>query len=201
MGEWGAWKELGVYPRADGNFNFVHSVRVDDRLRRAYLSYWDLGTVILDISRPAHPRFLGRTSPPQGAAHSADVAWGGRLLVETHETQEGLPYFYDISDPAHPVLLGSFAPAGFEESTVHDPKAVGSRVYFSWYNLGVVLVDAARPSSPRLLAQFVPDTDYINPDFFCTEPCAQVWGVFVTRDYVLASDMNSGLYVLGRSPR
>jgi hypothetical protein len=201
VGEWGAWKELGIHPRADDNANFVHSVRVDDRLRRAYLSYWDLGTVILDISRPAHPRFLGRTSPPQGAAHSADVVRGGRLLVETHETQAGLPYFYDISDPAHPVLLGSFAPSGFEESTVHDPKAVGSRVYFSWYNLGVVLVDAARPSASKVLAQFVPDTDYLNPDFFCTEPCAQVWGVFVTRDYVLASDMNSGLYVLGRDPR
>lgn len=201
VGEWGAWKELGVYPLADGQQNFVHSVRVDDRLRRAYLSYWDLGTVILDITRPTHPRFLGRTTPPQGATHSADLARGGRVLVETHETQAGLPYFYDIADPANPVLLGNLAPPGFEEDTVHDPKVRGSRVYFSWYSLGVVLADIARPASARLLAQFVPDSDYINPDFFCTEPCAQVWGVFVDRDYLLASDMNSGLYVLGLNPR
>jgi hypothetical protein len=52
-----------------------------------------------------------------------------------------------------------------------------------------------------LEAQFLPATDYVNPDFYCTEPCAQVWGVFVDKKYVLASDMNSGLYILGLDPR
>ncbi|HEV8559949.1 MAG TPA: hypothetical protein VGR06_26735 [Actinophytocola sp.] len=201
VGAWGAWKELGVSPTADGKLNFVHSVRVDDRLRVAYLSYWDLGTVILDISQPARPRFLGKTTPPQGATHSAFITNAGRLLVETHETDAGLPYFYDIADPAHPTLLGSLAPPGFEADTVHDPKVRGDRAYFSWYSLGVVVADIDRPASPRLEAQFVPRSDYVNPDFFCTEPCAQVWGVFVDRDYMLASDMNSGLYVLGLRPR
>lgn len=45
------------------------------------------------------------------------------------------------------------------------------------------------------MAQFVPDSDVVNPDFFCDTPCAEVWGVFVERDYILASDMNSGLWV------
>src|SRR2546423_3587022 len=39
---------------------FVHSVRVNEAATRAYLSYWNLGTVILDISDQAHPRYLGR---------------------------------------------------------------------------------------------------------------------------------------------
>jgi hypothetical protein len=201
VGAWGAWKELGVYPVSAGHQNFVHSVRVDEQLRRAFLSYWDLGTVILDIADPAHPRYLGRTSPPQGATHSSYVTEGGRQLVETHELDDGLPYIYDIADPAHPVLLGSFDPPNSEISSVHDPKVRGSSAYFSWYNLGVVLADIQTPSRPELRAQFIPNTDYLNPDFFCFQACAVVWGVFVDRNYVLASDMNSGLYVLELNPR
>jgi hypothetical protein len=195
-GEWGAWKELGVKPNADDKSNFVHSVRVDDKLRQAVLSYWDLGTVLLDIANPTRPRFLGRTTPTQGATHSSFVARGGTLLVETHETGAGLPVYYDISRPSQPRQLGTFSVEGSEDSTVHDPKVRGNTTFFSWYDLGVVAARSANPSQPRLRAQFVPDTDYINPDFFCTEPCAQVWGVALHRGLVLASDMNSGLYVL-----
>ena len=201
VGEWGAWKELGIYPRAEGKENFVHSVRVDSRLQRAYLSYWDLGTVFLDISNPSRPVYLGRTTPPQGATHSSYIDRGGRLLVETHETDAGLPYFYDIADPVHPVLLSRFAPPGYEADSVHDPKVLGDRAYFSWYGLGVVTADIFNLGAPQLEAQFLPSTDYVNPDFFCTEPCPEVWGVFVDKRYVLASDMNSGLYVLGINPR
>ncbi|HEV2779736.1 MAG TPA: hypothetical protein VGX25_10080 [Actinophytocola sp.] len=195
-GEWGAWRELGIKPNADGRANFVHSVRVDDNLRRAYLSYWDLGTVLLDISDPARPRFLGRTTPTQGATHSSFVTRGGTLLVETHETEAGLPVYYDISRPSQPRQLSTFSVEGFGNDTVHDPKVRGATTFFSWYSLGVVAARSAVPTRPTLLAQFVPDTDYINPDFFCEEPCAQVWGVALEGGLVLASDMNSGLYVL-----
>jgi len=196
VGEWGAWRQLGIKPNADGRANFVHSVRVDDRLRTAYLSYWDLGTVILDIRHPSRPRYLGRTTPEQGATHSAFIARGGRLLVETHELLAGLPVYWDISHPARPVQLSTFSIEGFEEDSVHDPKVQGRTTFFSWYSLGVVAVDSSPPTQPTLRAQFVPDSDYVNPDFFCTEPCAQVWGVFVMGDVVLGSDMNSGLYIL-----
>jgi hypothetical protein len=196
VGEWGAWRELGVKPNADGRANFVHSVRVDDNLRRAYLSYWDLGTVILDISAPWRPRFLGKTTPTQGATHSSFVTRGGTLLVETHETDAGLPVYYDISRPAQPRQLSTFSIEGFENDTVHDPKVRGATTFYSWYSLGVVAARSADPRRPALRAQFIPDTDYVNPDFFCEEPCAQVWGVALEGGLVLASDMNSGLYVL-----
>ena len=203
-GEWGAWRELGVHPTSgQGDFEstFVHSVRVDERAQRAYLSYWDLGTVILDISDPSHPVYLGRTSfgpDEQGDAHSTWVTPNGKLLIETHETEAGVPTFYDISDPANPVRLSDFYVEGYETDTVHDPKARGNLAAFSWYSLGVVFADISNPSDPRFLAQFVPETDIVNPDFFCVpdESCAQVWGVFLHRGYVLASDMNSGLWVL-----
>ena len=88
VGGWGAWKELGLVPFADPSKrldgNFVHSVVGDGT--RAYLSYWDLGTVVLDVSTPARPRYLGRT---RGAVDNSHSAWLGRdgLLVETHEAR------------------------------------------------------------------------------------------------------------------
>jgi len=206
VGEWGAWKELGVVPVEKpatpnaGKQNFTHSVRVDERLTTAYLSYWDLGTVFLDISDPAHPRYLGRTEPEQGATHSSVIDPSGKLLIETHERLGGIPMVYDITDLSHPVELSHFAIAGGEEDSVHDPKLRGSHAYFSWYSLGVVVADVAKPGHPELIGQFVPDDATENPDFCDFEGgCSEVWGVFVLDDLILASDMNNGLYVLRMS--
>lgn len=200
VGEWGAWRKLGVAPFADGKSNFVHSVRVDDQLHRAYLSYWDLGTVILDIRNPARPRYLGRTPAVQKSAHSSYLARGGRLLIETHETLGGLPRLWNIANPARPWLVSTFTLPGAAETSVHDPKVRGNTLYFSWYNFGVVAVDMSDPTHPHKVAQWIPNTPYINPDYFCEEACADVWGVFLHNGLVLASDLNSGLYVLRHRP-
>jgi hypothetical protein len=229
VGEWGAWKELGRYPN-DGQGNegpgsFVHSVITDEHSKRAYLSYWDFGTVILDISNPAQPRFIGRTTFPadaEGNAHSAWLAKGGKVLIQTDEDFEpepgggtepgwGYPRFFDISDPANPVQLATLKlptttqlppPVGF--FSVHDPKVVGTTAYFSWYSEGVVAVDIARPSWPRVVAQFVPPPTadpmgFFGPFFLgdpSNPPFPFVWGVFPYRGLVLASDINSGLWIL-----
>jgi hypothetical protein len=229
VGEWGAWRELGQYPN-DGQGNefpasFTHSVITDRTATRAYLSYWDLGTVILDISDPTSPRYLGRTSfapDEEGNAHSAWLARGDHVLIQTDEDFDpeagegtepgwGYPRFFDISDPANPVQLATLKlptttqlppPVGF--FSVHDPKVRGSRAYFSWYSEGVVVADISQPSSPTVRAQFVPPPTsdpmgFFGPFFLgdpSNPPFPFVWGVFVDRSYVLASDINSGLWVL-----
>ena len=66
-GRWPGFKRGGY------DFNYVHSVITNAAATRAYLSYWDLGTVILDVTNPAAPRYLGRTGAagdPEGDAHS-----------------------------------------------------------------------------------------------------------------------------------
>ena len=123
---------------------------------RAYLSYWDLGTVILDIGDPAHIVYLGRTTPGQGKVHSAWLTDGGRIMLETHELEHGRPVVWQISDPAHPVQLATVRlpaalrpggpNAGFADS-VHDPKVLGRYAYFSWYGQGVALFDLKNPAS------------------------------------------------------
>ncbi len=221
VGEWGAWAELGLFPfsmDANGVFrvNFVHSVIGEGT--KAYLSYWDFGTVILEVSDPANPTFIGHTAytdSEEGNAHSAWLGMGGNLLIQTDEdfnpspdpvleTAWGYARFFDISDPANPAQLGTFKlptttqfppPLGF--FSVHDPKVLGGLAYFSWYSEGVVVVDISRPANPRRVAQFVPEPA-ADPRGFFAPPDVEfpfVWGTFVARDYVLASDINSGLWV------
>ena len=217
VGAWGAWTELGINPRQGRgrvlNANIVHSVITDPAGTRAYISYWDLGTVILDITDPTRPRYLGRTSHlagEEGDAHSAALGAGGKLLVETHEVRQGSPTLYDLSDPRAPRRLSNFRlPRGAIGGTqggrgldsltdsVHDPKVVGTRAYFSWFGQGVVVADIADPARPRCRGQFVPPAAESPDGRLCGDrPCAMVWGVSPQPDFVLASDMLSGLWVL-----
>jgi hypothetical protein len=219
IGDWSAWRDLGVSP-LDGigtfPFNFVHSVVVFDEI--AYVSYWDFGTVMLDVSDPANPVFLGRTEYGPGAegnAHSAWIAKRGRILIQTDEdfdpapnpeveTGWGFGHIFDISDKANPVELATlklpsthqFPPPGPGDFTIHDPKVVGNTLYLSWYTEGVALFDISRPSDPRFVAQFIPPEKAEDPlgQFYPGEEFVEIWGVFPYRDFVLASDMNTGLW-------
>jgi hypothetical protein len=102
--------------------NFAHSVITAGG--HAYVSYWDLGTVILDVRDPARPRFIGRTAfraHEESNAHASWLADGGRVLIQNDEdfdpspdpngvveTSWGYACYVDISDPAHPGRLTRF---------------------------------------------------------------------------------------------
>lgn len=94
-GEWGVLGEpslglafyLGVRQGGDAR-TLLHSVRANKNGTLAYLSYWDAGMIILDISDPASPVLVGRTAyalGEEGNAHSVDEARGGNLLVLADE--------------------------------------------------------------------------------------------------------------------
>ncbi len=216
VGGWSTCRDLHLCSNADRTPTYlVHSVITNAAVTRAYLSYWDLGTVILDISNPAQPRYLGRTKPPQGNAHSAWLANGGRILVETHETAGGRPVIYDVGNPAAPKRLaivrltraqlargerGSVLGrvSGIElTDSVHDPKVAGKLAFFSWYAQGVVVFDISYPRHPRFVTRFLPARGRDGHGLLCPgSRCRAVWGVFPMAKYVLASDINSGLWVL-----
>jgi hypothetical protein len=64
---------------------FAHSVRFEDGGNSAYISYWDAGTVHLDIADISAPQIVSNTVivPPDedGDNHSMTLANGGRWLV------------------------------------------------------------------------------------------------------------------------
>jgi hypothetical protein len=187
---------------------FNHSVITDHNGQYAYVSMWDLGTVIFDIRDPENPVYLGRTefaSNKKGSAHSAALARGGTILIETREVSNpvgegyesayGYTRIFDISDKTNPKLLSEFTtdltfnipPTSAGRTTfaktVHDPKVHGNTLYLSYYSGGVLSVDITDPSNPVELGRYTPEK-------------GNVWGVFVDRNYVLASDMGQGLKVL-----
>lgn len=186
---------------------FNHSTMTDENGRYAFVSMWDLGTVIFDIKDPENPVYLSHTQyrPDQkGAAHSAALAKGGTILIETrevanpigpgYESAYGYTRIFDIKDKTNPVLLSEFKTELTHDisetgqistfaKTVHDPKVHGNTLYLSYYSGGVLAVDITNPSNPTEIARYTPE----NSD---------IWGVFVDRNYILASDIGSGLKVL-----
>jgi hypothetical protein len=202
VGQWGIWANLGIKPSPQQH---VHSVITNRAATRAYLSYWEFGTVILDISNPAAPRHLATLRDPAQAepphAHSVTLARGEKLLVETQEfgaffglAGTGYPRFYDISDVRSPRLLSQFRPPGTSASTVHDARLAGNRRYVSWYDFGVYVLDISRPAAPRQIAHFRPGAGHNPGNPFCPS-CTFVWEAVPNRDYFVASDMNFGLWV------
>ncbi|RSD27855.1 LVIVD repeat-containing protein [Mesobacillus subterraneus] len=211
-----------ILPEVPANFNgyhwnapdgkqrpvFNHSVITDNNGQYAYVSMWDLGTVIFDIRDPENPVFVGRTEysvNQKGSAHSAALAKGGNILIETREVSNpvgtgyesayGYTRIFDISDKSNPKLLSNFVtdltldipPTSAGRTTfaktVHDPKVQGNTLYLSYYSGGVLSVDITDPSNPVEIGRYTPEK-------------SDVWGVFIDRNYVLASDMGQGLKVL-----
>ena len=94
VGEWGAHAhDLAPGPFFGmGSFaaSFAHSARASADGTKAYVSYWDLGVLTLDITDPSDPELIGRTEYPDGAdgdAHSlVPYSAGGRdFLLQNDE--------------------------------------------------------------------------------------------------------------------
>jgi hypothetical protein len=117
---------------------------------------------------------------------------------------------FDTSSLEHPKLLSTFATESAVPGTdgkvatdgvysVHNAVIKGDRSYASWYSDGVRVVDLSDPGDPQEVAWFVPPPTSPRQ----TAATAQggrrdmpvVWGVFPWKGMVLASDMNSGLWV------
>lgn len=72
---------------ADG-LKFCHSVWTDEEGKIAYLSFWDEGSIMIDISDPARPKFIGKTSytrEEEGNAHSSWRVKGTNILLVDDE--------------------------------------------------------------------------------------------------------------------
>lgn len=122
-GEWGVLDEptLGVPfyldVRQGGDARtLLHSVRANQDGTLAYLSYWDAGVIVLDISDPSSPALVGRTAyapGEEGNAHSVDEARGGSVLVQADEDFTPFEFRFTSSafDGSRPAIEAAFTPA------------------------------------------------------------------------------------------
>jgi len=188
---------------------FLHDVWANQQGTIAYLSYWDLGLILLDISDPANPTFISRgIGPPpssgndEGNLHTAVPALGGNLVITADENMNPLPWgflrVFDTSDPTSPVQVGSLATSNALNNpdlnspfTMHNIFVRGNQAYLSWNFDGIRVVDISQPSRPREVAAFLPPAG-TGPGLF--------WGVYVHKNLVLGSDLLSGLFILKQTP-
>jgi hypothetical protein len=203
---------------------FDHSAWPFDKGNKVYASFWAAGVQFLDISDPASPRLLGQTPyrPEDGyrGAHSGWFNEDETLFVQNDEAMQAVgngsraswtfQRVFDTSSLAHPKLLSTFATESAVPGkdgrvatdgiySVHNAVIKGDRSYASWYSDGVRVVDLSDPGRPQEVAWFVPPPTSPRQ----TAATAQggrrdmpvVWGVLPWKGMVLASDMNSGLWV------
>lgn len=211
--DWGARRDAGLpigtgsqcAPGCRGSVPqaFLHSVALSPDGRTAYLSYWDQGMIMLDVSEPSAPRLLGRFAEPQAAegnTHSVALAHDGRLALVADETY-GPPWgrlrLVDVQDTANPVQVGSFdtpdsaagTPGEQYAYTIHNPLADDrdpNKAYLAWYLDGVRLLDISDAAAPVEVGSWIPPHG------------GMVWNVTFLGDLLLVGDINNGLFVLRR---
>lgn len=105
---------------------FLHDVWVQENngVVTAYLSYWDAGLVLLDITDPANPAFLGDSEylfpdplsgeDPEGNSHvSVPNADGSRVLMGDEDFAAGSLTTFEFNGTEYPATDGGFTPPTF----------------------------------------------------------------------------------------
>ncbi|HET8526246.1 MAG TPA: hypothetical protein VFM81_06360 [Actinomycetota bacterium] len=108
VGEWGAGQEgLSRGPFfGQGSFgaSFAHSARASANGMQAFVSYWDLGVVTLDISDVTDPTFVSHTTyqaDADGDAHSlVPYSAGGTDFILQNDED------FDPRSPGHVIVAG-----------------------------------------------------------------------------------------------
>lgn len=125
---------------------------------------------------------------------------GSTIAASAEFNGWGFLRIWDNRDPEEPRQLSTFAtPNTFNAGlatqgiySVHNPEVVGNRMYVSWYNDGIRVVDISRPSAPREQGAWVGEGRPAGA------PPVDIWSVVPFRGLLLASDRNHGLYILRR---
>ncbi len=212
VGTWGTQIDGGIAP-GPGQAHFAHSAWTNKAGTLAVLSYWDAGVIFLDITDPTRPKLIGRASYPSGAAGDTHSVWFTQdetVLLVADETLDpsggtwGYLRLFDIRNPAAPVQIGQYATPNTTSTrrdgsySIHNPfiaSDLPDRAFLSWYTDGIRIIDIADPTKPREIASYIPPAA-VDP-FRTFTDTAQVWGVYVQGNLILASDINAGLFVLG----
>jgi hypothetical protein len=191
---------------------------VIEREGLAYGAWWDEGLVILDVTDPTHPvevSHLRFDHASSRASHTACPLPGRDLVVMTEERwDEGCvgvtpnARLIDVSDPAHPfvtatlpVPTGDFCERGgrFGPHNVHEPRpgslADGSRVYLTYFNAGLRVVDVSDASDPVEIAWYIPDPSPGTPTIQLNDLYVAADGLIYVTDRV-----GGGLYLLELDP-
>ena len=155
----------------------------------AYISEgWSNQFGLYDISDLTNI-YLLETIPCEGYAHNAWLNNQETHLITTEETQDKTIKIWDISNLDNISLSSEYLG---ENGLAHNVHILDNHIYISHYTTGLKIVDIFNPNRPVEVAAF--DT-YPQNDGEGFYGC---WGAFpfTNNNYVYASDMQNGLYIL-----
>ena len=155
----------------------------------AYVSEgWSNQFGIYDISNLNNITLLA-TIPCEGYAHNAWLNSEGTHLITTEETQDITIKIWDISNLDNIILTGEYIG---ENGLAHNAHILNNHVYISHYTTGLKIIDIFNPYDPIEVATYDTYIQNNNTGFY------GCWGAypFTDNNYVYASDMQNGLFVL-----
>jgi len=126
---------------------------------------------ITDMSDKANPKLLGTVQTPGKFTHNSWLLDDHKHILTTDETYPSFVTSYDISDPSDIKELDRFSTNDGTSSIGHNTEVLNDWAVTSWYNDGVVIIDAHRPDNLIEVARY--DTWAPVSDKF--DGC---WGVY-----------------------
>jgi hypothetical protein len=171
-GETPTWKGYGN--------RLHHALRFGDEL---WAAVWNAGFRVIDVSDLANPRTVGSINyhpPVIEPSHTimplTERIDGRRLAVgvdEEHVHRHGQPHaglwVFDVTDLGDIQALASYHVSELDSPYARAPgkgirfgahqfheRAIGTRVFATWFGAGLRLVDVADPRLPAEIGYFVP---------------------------------------------
>ncbi len=211
-------------PHEDGHAGadvLLHDVWVQENDGQviAYLSYWDVGMVLFDVTDPANPVFLGDSEyilpdpvtggeAPAGNSHVAVPSEDGIICIGGDEDffgEAGWGYgrVYDCTDPANIEEIGQMhtnnvqtpPPGNF---TAHNVMVAEDLASWAWYFDGIPVFDfsSCRDANGAPVAACTP----VEVGRFVDPNGSDFWGVYLHEingvTYLLGSDRDTGLWII-----
>ncbi len=145
-----------------------------------------------DVSDKTNPVLLGSVNTTSDFTHNAWADPTHTYAFTTDERAEGFVDAYNVSDPTNIEFLDNFqVPGTAGTGTIpHNTHYFNGYLVTSWYTSGLVVIDGNKPDNLVQVAQY--DTyDGADGGF------SGCWGTtpYLPSGIVLASDINSGLYI------
>ena len=148
---------------------------------------------VYNISDKSNPELLATQSTSFDFTHNAWLSDDGHYLFTTDERPDAYVDAYDVSDLSDIRFLDSFRPKETENKGVipHNTHYKDGFLVTSWYTDGLVIMDAHRPDNLIKVGHY--DTYPGTHGGF-----SGCWGAYpwLPSGIILASDMNTGLYLL-----
>lgn len=178
-----------------------------------FVSFWNLGLRIVDVSIPAAPLEIGfwdglGAAGYRGNFHTA-MAFavnGTRVAIAIPEGPDPPAMFVlDATDIASPTLLSEWtALPSFTDSegasqagsfSLHNFQIVDGKVYIAMGHGGIWVIDVSTPEklrAPEPVGSYYPHQPRRDNETYSIYP----WDVVVKDGYMLDAEGNTGLYIL-----